>query len=165
MILLLIKLLYICRTENILNMKEIVEYREESALQDEERRRIVEFLHTHLEEFKDSKEDIDKSIDYVFSGEKGKGGFLLVGFEDDQIVGVVIMNKTGMVGYIPENILVYIATHNAYRGRGFGKKLLQKAVDMAEGNVALHVEPDNPAKYLYEKAGFTNKYLEMRLEK
>ncbi|MDX5426634.1 MAG: GNAT family N-acetyltransferase, partial [Bacteroidota bacterium] len=34
-----------------------------------------------------------------------------------------------------------------------------------EGNVALHVEPDNPAKYLYENIGFTNKYLEMRYQK
>jgi ribosomal protein S18 acetylase RimI-like enzyme len=33
------------------------------------------------------------------------------------------------------------------------------------GNIALHVEPDNPAKILYEKLGFTNKYLEMRLIK
>jgi hypothetical protein len=26
-------------------------------------------------------------------------------------------------------------------------------------------EPDNPAKFLYEKLGFTNKYLEMRLQR
>ena len=32
-----------------------------------------------------------------------------------------------------------------------------------EGDVALHVEPHNPAKKLYERLGFTNKYLEMRL--
>ena len=27
------------------------------------------------------------------------------------------------------------------------------------------LEPDNPAKKLYEKLGFTNKYLEMRLQR
>ena len=37
-----------------------------------------------------------------------------------------------------------------------------QAIEMAEGNIALHVEPDNPAKFLYEKIGFVNKYLEMR---
>jgi ribosomal protein S18 acetylase RimI-like enzyme len=43
--------------------------------------------------------------------------------------------------------------------------VITKAISIAEGNIALHVEPDNPAKGLYEKLGFTNKYLEMRLIK
>jgi ribosomal protein S18 acetylase RimI-like enzyme len=54
---------------------------------------------------------------------------------------------------------------NSQRGKGFGKQLMQKAISIAEGNIALHVEPDNPAKKLYESLGFTNKYLEMRLIK
>jgi ribosomal protein S18 acetylase RimI-like enzyme len=70
-----------------------------------------------------------------------------------------------MKGYIPENILVYIAVDKDQRGRGVGKKLMNAAIDQAEGNIALHVEPENPAKFLYEKLGFTNKYLEMRLDK
>ena len=85
--------------------------------------------------------------------------------EDTKIVGVTVINKTGMGGYIPENILVYIATHKDYRGRGLGKTLMQKAIDYCKGDIALHVEADNPAKHLYEKMGFTNPYLEMRLKK
>jgi len=75
------------------------------------------------------------------------------------------VNKTGMGGYIPENILVYIATHNEHRGKGIGKELMKKTLDLAEGDVKLHVEHDNPARFLYEKFGFTNKYLEMRYKK
>ena len=67
-----------------------------------------------------------------------------------------------MKGYIPENILVYIATHKEYRGQGIGKQLMMAAIEQVYGDIALHVEPDNPAKKLYEKLGFTNKYLEMR---
>ena len=70
-----------------------------------------------------------------------------------------------MKGYIPENILVYIAVHNKTRGKGVGKRIMQKAIEIAEGDIALHVEPNNPAKFLYEKLGFENKYLEMRLKK
>jgi ribosomal protein S18 acetylase RimI-like enzyme len=80
----------------------------------------------------------------------------------DRTIGAVVINKTGMDGYIPGNILVYIAIHRDYRGKGLGKELMKKALSEASGDVALHVEPDNPAKKLYEKFGFTNKYLEMR---
>jgi ribosomal protein S18 acetylase RimI-like enzyme len=43
--------------------------------------------------------------------------------------------------------------------------LLKKALDKVKGNVALHVEPDNPARFLYEKIGFTSKYVEMRYKR
>jgi ribosomal protein S18 acetylase RimI-like enzyme len=42
---------------------------------------------------------------------------------------------------------------------------MEMAIEHTQGNIALHVEPDNPARKLYEKLGFTNKYLEMRLNK
>ncbi len=50
------------------------------------------------------------------------------------------------------------------RGMGIGKKLMTQALTMTQGGVALHVEPDNPARKLYEKLGFTHKYLEMRYQ-
>jgi ribosomal protein S18 acetylase RimI-like enzyme len=84
---------------------------------------------------------------------------------DKKIVGVTVVNETGMSGYIPENILVYIATHKDFRGKGLGKKLMQEAINFAKGDIALHVEANNPAKHLYEKLGFTAPYLEMRLKK
>jgi ribosomal protein S18 acetylase RimI-like enzyme len=124
---------------------------------------IANFLFMHLEQYGDKTEDILKCIAYVMNPEKG--GTMIVGLDKEKIVGVVILNNTGMSGFIPENILVYIAVDNSQRGKGFGKKLMQKAIETAKGDIALHVEPDNPAKILYEKLGFTNKYLEMRLTK
>jgi [ribosomal protein S18]-alanine N-acetyltransferase len=70
-----------------------------------------------------------------------------------------------MSEYVPENLLVYIAVDGKTRGRGIGKSLMEKAVEAARGDVALHVEPDNPARRLYERIGFTSKYLEMRFKK
>lgn len=124
---------------------------------------IALFLYAHLEQYGDTVADITKCIDYVMN--PSKGGNIIIGIEEHKIVGVVILNNTGMKDFIPENILVYIAVDNSQRGKGFGKQLMQKAISIAEGNIALHVEPDNPAKKLYEKLGFTNKYLEMRLIK
>ncbi|MEX0966894.1 MAG: GNAT family N-acetyltransferase [Bacteroidia bacterium] len=129
------------------------------------RDKVADFLFQHLDQFGDRREDIMKCLDYALSKDAGRGGMVITGSENGEIKGVVVINKTGMSGYIPENILVYIAVHGDTRGKGLGKKLMQVAIDNIEGSVALHVEPENPAKFLYEKLGFTNKYLEMRYMK
>lgn len=82
-----------------------------------------------------------------------------------ELACLAVVNKTGMSEYIPENILVYIATNQKFRGQGIGKKMIIEIINRIEGNLALHVEPDNPAVELYKKLGFTNKYLEMRFSK
>lgn len=130
-----------------------------------QREAIAKFLHNHLDQYGDKKKDILKAIDYSLDRGVRPGGYIIVAKDGAKIIGAVVVNKTGMSGYIPENILVYIAIHSEYRGKGLGKELMKHAIDRAEGGIALHVEPDNPAKILYEKLGFTNKYLEMRLTK
>ncbi|HKL03030.1 MAG TPA: GNAT family N-acetyltransferase [Cryomorphaceae bacterium] len=123
---------------------------------------VIDFLFNHLDEYGDPKEHIRKAIEYACSSHLGRGGFVLSAKLKDKIVGAVVVNQTGMEGYIPENILVYIAVDGTVRGKGIGRALMNKALEFAHGDVALHVEPENPAKILYEKLGFTNKYLEMR---
>jgi GNAT superfamily N-acetyltransferase len=130
-----------------------------------EKQEIVEFLFKHLEEFGDPKEDIIKCIDYALKEIVSFGGFVLIVYEGSEILSAVVINQTGMGGYIPENILVYIATHKDHRGKGIGKQLMQKAMEVSNGDIALHVEPNNPARFLYEKLGFTHKYSEMRFKK
>ncbi|MEX2511306.1 MAG: GNAT family N-acetyltransferase [Cyclobacteriaceae bacterium] len=126
---------------------------------------IADFLFEHLDQYGDPHEDIMRCLDYALDQSVEKGGFTVTAKENGKIVGAVVVNKTGMSGYIPDNILVYIAVDASQRGKGLGKKLMTAAINMANGDIALHVEPDNPAKKLYEKLGFTNKYLEMRLKR
>lgn len=126
---------------------------------------INDFLFEHLDQYGDSQVDIAKAMRYSLGEDGRPGGFVLCAKEGNNIIGAVVVNQTGMNGYIPDNILVYIATHRDQRGRGIGRQLMRKAIETASGDVALHVEPDNPAKVLYEQLGFKNKYLEMRLTK
>lgn len=126
---------------------------------------IADFLLIHLGKFGDPKDDILKCLNYALDPGVQAGGFVVLAKENERIIGALVMNKTGMTGYIPENILVYIAVDASQRGNGIGKKLMETAIAMANGAVALHVEPDNPARKLYERLGFTNKYLEMRLNR
>lgn len=140
-------------------------FNEEKRPSEEQKSEIIEFLYEHLEQFGDSKTDIGKAVGYALKEQSSPGGFVLISRQGEGISGAVVVNQTGMKGYIPENILVYIATHKNLRGKGIGKHLMKKSIETAQGDVALHVEPDNPARFLYEKIGFTSKYLEMRYKK
>lgn len=126
---------------------------------------LIEFLHTHLDKFRDSKSAISKAIDYAFSKDPGRGGYIILAFKDEVPVGAVVMNNTGMEEFIPEYYLIYIAVDAKQRGNGIGAGLLQTAFDTADGDIALHVEYDNPAKRLYERMGFSTKYAEMRWQR
>jgi [ribosomal protein S18]-alanine N-acetyltransferase len=134
-------------------------------ISEERKKEIADFLYLHLDQFGDDHQAIMRCINFALDDKEKFGGFILVSEEKEQITGAVIINKTGMAGYIPENILVYIAVHKDYRGKGLGKELMLKTFEKAQGSIKLHVEPDNPARFLYEKLGFTSKYLEMRLNR
>ena len=121
----------------------------------------AEFLREHLDQYGDPVGAIKKAINYAVDPDRG--GVVLEMLDNKKIIGAVVINDTGMSEYIPENILVYIALDKNYRGKGLGKLIMQRAISLVKGSVALHVEPDNPAKFLYEKLGFTEKYREMRL--
>ncbi|TNE55215.1 MAG: N-acetyltransferase [Bacteroidetes bacterium] len=130
-----------------------------------EKKKLVRFLFENLEEYGDPEKDIRRAIEYSVKDFSSFGGFTISLEDEGNMLGVLVMNRTGMGGYIPENILVYIATSAKHRGQGLGKKLMEKAINFCQGDIALHVEQNNPAKKLYEKMGFTNPYLEMRLKK
>ncbi|MHC5352756.1 GNAT family N-acetyltransferase [Myroides sp. LJL115] len=124
----------------------------------------VGFLYKNLQQYGDSQEAILKAIEFALGRNNSPGGFILIAkSSEQQIVGITVVLHTLMHDFIPENILVYIATCSNFRGQGIGKQLMKEAISLAKGSIALHVDPDNPAKALYEKLGFENKYLEMRL--
>ena len=123
---------------------------------------FIDFLFKHLGQFGDPREDIEKCLNYAFSNEKSEGGFALAAFYEGNLAGALIMNKTGMGNYIPDWILVYVAVDEKHRGKGFGRQIVEESFTFCDGDVKLHVEYENPAKRLYERIGFTNKYAEMR---
>lgn len=130
-----------------------------------QRKELVEFLFVHLDQYGDSQPDIDRAIGYALGENGSPGGMILRYRHENELVGAVVFNNTGMSGYIPEHILVYIAVHGKMRGNGVGSQLMEKGLESIKGSIALHVEHNNPAKKLYEKMGFTNPYLEMRLKR
>jgi ribosomal protein S18 acetylase RimI-like enzyme len=126
----------------------------------------VDFLYQHLEQYGDKREDIKKALDYALSIDNKPGGFILTAKdEQSKIVGIAVILNTLMSGFIPDHILVYIATDSKVRGKGIGSLLMDQLKKECSGAIALHVEESNPAQFLYEKKGFEKKYIEMRLNR
>ncbi|HAR37736.1 MAG: GNAT family N-acetyltransferase [Bacteroidetes bacterium GWD2_45_23] len=146
-------------------MVHTIIFDEENKPDEQEKKMLVDFLHDQLEQYGDPKNQIERAIDYSLREFDSFGGFVMLLKQKERIRAAVVINRTGMDGYIPENILVYIAVDRSSRGEGLGRKLMTQAIAHAEGDIALHVEANNPATKLYEKLGFTNPYLEMRLKK
>lgn len=124
---------------------------------------VARFLHGALGRFGDDPAHIARGMSDALSATPPGRGFVLLALDGDRLVGALVMLRTGMSGYVPENLLLYVAVDPRERGRGVGSRLCREAAAACEGDVKLHVEYDNPAKRLYERLGFENKYAEMRL--
>jgi len=125
---------------------------------------LASFLHEKLKPYEDTIPDIKRGLEYALSTEPGQGGFVTIGHLGQKIAGALVMLKSGMSGYIPPNILLFVAVDPDLRGMGLGRRIITASLSRCDGPVKLHVEYDNPAKRLYERIGFTSKYAEMRYE-
>jgi ribosomal-protein-alanine N-acetyltransferase len=123
---------------------------------------LAKFIYENIKPYEDTLDDTRKAVEIAIDPDHPKGAFILVAEENQKPVGALIMLRTGMKGYVPENILLMVCVHPSMRGRGVGGQIIRKGIDLAEGDVKLHVEYENPAKQVYEKIGFTTKYAEMR---
>ncbi len=120
------------------------------------------FLHESLKPYEDPLPVVLDGIDYALGDDPCKVGFVLLGHEAEHLKGAVVVLRTGMRGYVPENLLLFIAVEPESRGMGIGGALIARVLEECDGQVKLHVEHDNPARRLYERSGFKSKYLEMR---
>jgi GNAT superfamily N-acetyltransferase len=125
--------------------------------------RVSNFLYDNSGEFRDTKTAIRKSIMYAAKELPGLGGYVFVMEEKNEILGAVVVNRTGMNEYLSENILVYVAVKQDYREKGIAKKLINKTIKYCKGDIAIYINENNPVIKLFEKQGFKTRNVEMRL--
>lgn len=119
--------------------------------------KLIELLDTWLMEYTDPLQEIREAVNNAI-----KDGHILLAVLNNRIVGLSVIINTGFKTFIPTYHLAYIATDKNVKGRGVATQLLQKATDLTEGNISLHVERENKnAIKLYEKMGFKKSYLRM----
>ena len=120
-------------------------------------------MHAWLQPYTDRTADIRRCLKYAM--DRKRGGRILLAQVHGDWVGVAVVNYTGMKGYIPGRVLVYLAVTPSARGQGLGTELLRRILRECRGDCKLHVEYENPARRLYERFGFRTKYAEYRLKR
>ncbi|MBT8195059.1 MAG: GNAT family N-acetyltransferase [Bacteroidia bacterium] len=127
-----------------------------------EKEEIASFIFNNQKEIKESKEDVFRCIEFAFGQFKHSGGFVVLARDtqkmNNPVVGCAVVNQTTMVGYVSENILVYLTTHGDYKEREINKSLLEQTLHFAKGNIDVLVNLNNENKNLLSEYGFTHSY-------
>lgn len=113
-----------------------------------------------------SRRDVQEALDYALKRKPSFGGFIITVSENKRLLAAIVVNQTGMEGYNPNNICVYIAVaKKCAQQEAVLQQLMHQAIRHAHGDIAMHIEPDHPALPLYKNMGFRAQYLELRLDK
>ncbi len=145
--------------------KKITVFNAISIMSSLEMSRTVRFLKKHLGAHEKSKENILAAVEYALSPVLTQGGFVINYFEEDNLLGSLVLNQTGMSGYMSESLLVYIAVHTDHRRKGIGRKLMERALKLSKGDISLHMTRDNPAQGFFKKLEFEIPAVEMKLKR
>lgn len=118
---------------------------------------LVEFTLSCLDKYSDNKLETEEAIDNAM-----EKGHILLASRGGEFEGVCVIANLEFKNFLCQYHLAFIGTKKSSTGRGVGSELIQRAIDLTEGNVSLHVEMDNKvAKKIYEKYGFKHVYNRM----
>ncbi len=119
-----------------------------------EKEAIINFLSSILNEYQDSRDNVSRAVEYALSKFPHQGGFVLIGRNADNIIGVCVVNRTNFEGYFAENILAFLAVGGQERRKGVATELLKQAKVYSKGSIAVRLKPDERVAELFIKSGF-----------
>ena len=71
-----------------------------------------------------------------------------------------------MQGFKSENLLVLAALHEDFKSQTLLlEELINKAVDYADGDIAIYAKPNHPALMMAKRMGFKEQYVELKFQK
>lgn len=131
-----------------------VEVCEITSFDDKNKHELLNMTRTWLAAYNDS---VGETVDAI---EKAmKEGFLLIAKRNGEEQGICIVVNMGFETFISTYHLAYIGVKPGNKGRGVASELIQRAIELTDGNLSLHVDLDNKrAKNLYRKMGFDHVY-------
>ena len=98
---------------------------------------IIGFLRQYSEATWMDTTAILKAVEYAIKETPSFGGFIVTAEEKGKIVAALIVNKTGMQGYMPEYITVLQAVLPTYNKDTIYNDLIAKAIALTKGDIAM----------------------------
>ena len=130
-----------------------------------DKRNIIDFLYANIENCIASKSDTLRVVENAVKDNRASfGGFILELSEGGKIVGVAIINQTGMEGITPKNVLVQIAASRDFDTQLILKRLIDRVLSQTGGELGLQILPDNPAMNYFKNMGFRTSFLVMKYQ-
>jgi len=124
---------------------------------------IVGFLSQYSEATWLDKSAINQAVDYAIKEIPSFGGFIVTAEENHQIIAALIVNKTGMQGYMPQNIAVLNAVLPAYKNSTIIKDIKAKAMVLTRGDIAMVVNNKGVKDMEFQNMAVEAKYKQLPL--
>ncbi len=122
-----------------------------------QKEKLIDYTRTWLAQYSDSVLETEEAIQNAM-----EKGFILLASRNDNYEGICVIVNMGYDHFHPTYHLAYIGTDKNSKGRGVATELIQRALDLTDGKLSLHVDLDNKgAMKLYEKLGFKHFYNRM----
>jgi len=124
---------------------------------------IIGFLSQYSEATWLDKNAINQAVDYAIKEIPSFGGFIVTAEENHQIIAALIVNKTGMQGYMPQNIAVLNAVLPAYENSPIVKEIKAKAMMLTRGDIAMVVNNQGTKDMELQNMTAKAKYMQLPL--
>jgi len=124
---------------------------------------IVGFLSQYSEATWLDKNAIGQAVEYAIKEIPSFGGFIVTAEDNHQIIAALIINKTGMQGYMPQNIAVLNAVLPAYKSSAVLKEIKAKAMVLTRGDIAMVVNNQSVKDMELQNMALEAKYMQLPL--
>lgn len=123
---------------------------------------IVKFLREHLEFTWVEETAILKAVEYATKEIPSFGGFVLTAEENEEIVAALVVNKTGLSGLMPEYVAVLQAAKSIAKSKVIVRKLVERAVKLAQGDIANLIMDFGPKELMLEDMKVEAKFMPIK---
>jgi len=128
-----------------------------------EKAAVMQFLYAHGMGI--SYQAARNAVDCVLKHTPSFGGFILADWAGPRLRALVMVNRTGMSGFGPDNLISFAVVHEEEElpvSMFLLERLIRQAINLSDGEIAFHLPKKHPAIKLFQQLGFQQEYVELR---